>query len=261
MLNDDERKGDFMRKICHLKKLVLITLMFALIFALTSCQTEVVDTDDVNLEQSSLIEENLEEWFAGEELHKYAGSNKAYDWYIDQGDTGEHSFVNCGPSSTVMAMKWLEKDYEETVEEAREEQLMSGGWWYTSNISQYFDDRDVEYSHMMLELGDMEKAIEDLKGVIDDEKIAILCVDMGYIAKESDASLRINRFYDYDDGHFLIVKGYAEIDDVVYFEMYDPNTWGMVYEDETPMGKDRYYLAEELIDAAVNWYEFAIVIE
>lgn len=250
-----------MRKMRHLQKFILVILIFTLFFTLAGCQSTKVDPNDINAVQKSLIEDHLESWFEGEKLHQYVGSNRAYDWYIDQGSTGEYSHSNCGPSAAVMAMKWLDEGFQGTAEEAREEQLMNGGWWRTTNIAQYFDDRDIAYTYMMLEPEDIEKAIEDLKGVIDDEKISILCINMDYITRESNGNLRTNRFYDYDDGHFLIIKGYAEIDDNVYFEMYDPNTWEETYEDGTPMGKDRYFLAEELIDAAVNWYQFAIVIE
>ncbi len=48
------------------------------------------------------------------------GNNREYDWFIDQGNTGEHSNSNCGPASVVMAMKWRDEDFEGTVEEARE---------------------------------------------------------------------------------------------------------------------------------------------
>ena len=243
-----------------LKQRILFAAIALLLFlSLIGCQPAAVEEVSLNGKQEALIEENLEEWFAGEELNSYAGSNREYDWYIDQGDTGEYSNNNCGPSSVVMAMNWIDEDFEETAEEAREEHLLNGGWWYTSTISQYFDSRDVDYSFMLLE--DDGKGIEDLTGVIDEENIAILCVNMNYITKETDPNLRVHRFYDYDDGHFIVVKGYAEVDDNLYFEVYDPNNWSKTYEDGMPMGQDRYYLAEELFDAAYNWYEFAIVLD
>ena len=239
--------------------ILFIATVLVLSIVLLGCQSSDADQASVELEgQARLISENIEEWFAGEELHNYVANDRDYDWFIDQGDTGQYSNSNCGPSSTVMAMKWLDEDYKETAEEAREEHLLSGGWWYTSTITQYFDNREVDYSFMKLDQDG--KGIEDLKNVIDEEQIAILCVSMDYITRETDSNLRINRFYDYDDGHFLIMKGYVEIDDKLYFEVYDPNNWGMTYEDGSPKGLDRYYLADELFDAAYNWYEFAIVL-
>lgn len=274
------------------QKLLLLTLIFTLFFNLAGCQPAVekdslnpvqedsfdnandsveedspelvednIKENPLNLAQEAVIRENVKEWFGGEEVNKYVGSNRDYDWYIDQGNTGEYSHSNCGPSSTVMAMKWLDKDFEETAEEAREEHFISGGWWYTSIITKYFDDRDVKYTFLKLEAEDKEKSIDDLKNIINEEKIALLCINMDYITRENDTNLHINRFYDYDDGHFLIVKGYAEVDGTTYFEVYDPNNWGNTYTDGSLMGKDRYYHGEELITSAVNWYEFGIIIE
>lgn len=240
------------------QRLVIFLLLAAIGLTLVGCQS--VD-DSLSGQQEALIKENVEEWFGGKKLEKYVGNNREYDWFIDQGNTGEHSNSNCGPSSVVMAMKWRDEDFEGTVEEAREKFLPNGGWWLTSTVAQYLDSYEVEYEYLMLDSNDYEKATEDLKEIIEEEKIAILCVSMGYITRETEPELRVNRFYDYDDGHFLVVKGYAKVDGETYFEVYDPNNWGVKYEDGTAAGKDRYYLAEELIDSAINWHPFAIVIE
>ncbi len=214
----------------------------------------------VHAEHEAAIRDNLAEWFGGEVLHKYVGNNRDYNWYIDQRDTGEHANSNCGPSSAAMAMKWVDAEFEGTGEDARNMYPAYGAWWRTNIFFRYFEALGQPYSTMFLEW-DKEVAIADLKGVIDEGKIAVLCIDMNYITREANPQRRVNRFYDYADGHFLVVKGYAEVDDLTYFEVYDPNSWGRKYPDGQPMGKDRYYAADELIDAAHNWYQFAIVVE
>ena len=223
--------------------------------------TEFVDEEDLaNERQREKIEANVKEWFLGEKLHKYVGNNRDYDWYIDQGLTGEHSNDNCGPASAVMAMKWIDEDFMGTAEEARQQFIPEGGWWFTSTIAEYFDSHGLDYSYWDFDLEDKARGIEDLKGLIESGNIVLLCVDIGYVSYEYEEGLRINRFYGYDDGHFIIVKGYVEVDDRTYFEVYDSNNWEMTYEDGSPLGKARYYDAEELMDAIYNWWGHGFVI-
>jgi|LSQX01.2.fsa_nt_gb hypothetical protein len=206
------------------------------------------------------IRENLAQWFGGAQLHKYVGNNRDYDWYIDQRYTGEYSNSNCGPASAAMVMKWKDEDFTGTAEDARNVYPAYGAWWRTNIIFRYFEAHGVEYVTVFLEK-EMDTAIATLRAELEQGKIAILCVDMNYISRQEDPNQRTNRFYDYADGHFLVVKGYVEVDEHTYFEVYDPNSWGRTYADGQPMGKDRYYLAEELITAAHNWYQFAIVVQ
>lgn len=232
-------------------------LIFTLAFGLISCSPQETSLDGLREKE---IKENVKKWFDGEELDSYKGSNRDYDWYIDQMHTGQYSNNNCGPSSAVMAMKWLDPDFEGTAAEARDEHPLNGGWWYTSIITQYFQDRDVKPNYLLLQDADVKESVDDLKEAIDEDKIALICINMDDISYEAGTDKHINRFYEYGDGHFLLIKGYAQVDGKDYFEVYDPNSWGKVYDDGSPMGKDRFYKADEIVKAAVDWYEFAIVI-
>lgn len=239
---------------------VIVLMAMSLLLAFVVSPSAVVYANGLQAQREAVLREHLEEWFGGKVLHKYVGNNRDYDWYIDQRDTGEHSNANCGPASAAMAMKWTNEEFEGTGEDARNMYPAYGAWWRTNIFFRYFESLGQPYSTMMLER-DQGVATTDLKKVIDEGKIAILCIDMNYISRESDPNRRVNRFYDYADGHFLIVKGYAEVDDLTYFEVYDPNSWGKRYVDGELKGKDRYYVAEELIAASHNWYQFAIVVE
>ena len=64
---------------------------------------------------------------------------------------------------------------------------------------------------------------------------------------------RAGKYFDVDFQHFVIIKGYKVVDDKLYFEIYDPNSWDTRYIDGTPVGMDRYYLADELVEAAINY--------
>src|SRR5674476_628232 len=49
---------------------------------------------------------NLNTWGLGSTQSAYMHTERPYDWYIDQADTGPDADANCGPSSVTMAIKW-----------------------------------------------------------------------------------------------------------------------------------------------------------
>lgn len=62
------------------------------------------------------------------EISLSLSNERPYSWYIDQGDTGIYGSNNCGPSASVMAGLWQNKDFKYTPQEARVEFRPSGGW-------------------------------------------------------------------------------------------------------------------------------------
>ena len=50
-------------------------------------------------------------------------------------------------------------------------------------------------------------------------------------------------------GHYVIVKGYKIVDGIIWFEVYDPASHGLTYNDGSLMGIDRYYRSEDIIKA------------
>ncbi len=79
----------------------------------------------------------LADWGLGAPQFGYAHLDRAYEWYIDQADTGSSSENNCGPSSVTMALKWYDQAFSKTAEDARKTYPRDGGWWYTSDIINY----------------------------------------------------------------------------------------------------------------------------
>ena len=200
-------------------------------------------------------DENSKEIVIEEEKEiKSISINREYDWYIDQGNTGKYSNDNCGPSTAVMAGKWYDEDFDKTVEDAREKYGTEGGWWYTSDITSFLGDYNIP-NEIKRDVT-TQKVIDELK----EGNIVILCNDTTYLKERKNNERQIGKFYGYSGGHFLIVKGVKEIDDKTYFEVYDSNTWGKKYDNGEPMGKDRFYNANELIYSAVNWWDSYIVV-
>lgn len=184
--------------------------------------------------------------------HLYVNNDQHYSWYIDQEDTGKHAENNCGPTSVVMAGLWQDDDFDITAEEARDDYRSNGGWWYTDDVEDFLEKYNVDF-----ELKDYHDEYE-LVETLNEGNIILLCIDTSYLSYSDDDYT--GRFYSYEGGHFLIVKGYQYIDRALYFQVYDPNGWSEVYQDGSPKGKDRLYLGEELSDAILNWWDEYFII-
>lgn len=185
-------------------------------------------------------------------------NNVDYVWYIDQQNTGIYSDANCGPTCATMAIKWANRYFTKTLEDARNAYRSSGGPWYTSDITNYLSDNNIaHYVAAFVQLS-------DLVSKLDNGNIVILCLDIYYVREHLGKSeWRIDKFYSTyakDSGHCIIVKGYKKVDDIVWFEVYDPASWGRKYNDGTLKGLDRYYRSEDIL-YATYWWSNMIVIE
>ena len=196
----------------------------------------------------------------GRDLVRETSNNRPYEWYSDQGFTGTFSTVNCGPAVATMAIAWSIQDFPGTPQDARNTYRSGGGWWYTDDIINYLNKYNV--NNWTIPLDEMQS----LKDEIDKGNIAILCLDMFHVAAlnpEMDSEYRKNKFYATAAagwGHFVVVKGYKEVDGIIYFEVYDSYSFGNQYTDLTPKGKNRYYTANDLDHATQVWWDFAIVV-
>lgn len=193
----------------------------------------------------------------GRVLNEEKSNNVHYDWYFDQAFTGTYSSINCGPSAATMAIKWVYQDFSKTPEDARKAIHPNGGWWYTNNVTSYLNWYNV--SNHTIPLSD----ISLLKKVIDEGNIAILCLDMFYISMEKNGDHHIDRFYQANNpewGHSILVKGYKKVDNVMFYEVYDPYSYNRKYNNGVLKGIDRYYRETNLRLAAQFWWKYAIVI-
>lgn len=193
----------------------------------------------------------------GKKIDSRNSLEKKYEWYIDQKTTGKYNYNNCGPSSTTMVIKWAEETYKETAEDARNQILNDGGWWYTNNIMDFLKNKNVLAVYMK-----GENREDYWKSIIDQNQVFILCIDAHLIRKNDSPEQRVDKFYStYEKfGHFIVVKGYVVVDGMLFFEVYDPNSWGQVYVDNNLKGKNRYYRYEDVMQAMDKWWDNAIVI-
>ncbi len=212
------------------------------------------DTANVNVDIKA---SNKLDWGLGLNLQAAASNNKDYEWYFDQLNSGTYADVNCGPTAVTMAVKWFNQSFALNPVDARNTYRPSGGWWYTSDIINYLNDKGVYNKTITLD------QIVRLREQIDLGNIAILCLDMYYIAYTYNNDYHINKFYTTSDtgwGHFIVVKGYKVVDNKTFYEVYDPYSMGQTYSDYSMKGKDRYYLDEDLDIATTLWWNYAIVV-
>jgi len=87
----------------------------------------------------------LSTWALGTRQISYFTNDRPYEWYIDQLKTGPFGTENCGPSTAIMAALWTNKNFPESVEDARRQYRPEGGWWYTIDITSYFDQQNIAY--------------------------------------------------------------------------------------------------------------------
>ncbi|MBO4767961.1 MAG: C39 family peptidase [Bacteroidales bacterium] len=197
------------------------------------------------------------QWGLEGELVSTVSNDRPYYWYVDQGNTGACSGVNCGPASTTMASNWFNGSLRITTEDARQEYYNNGGWWYTNDINGFLRTHGVSISQKSF--GSTEALVSELKK----GNIVILCLDMYYITYGDGSGQKVNKFYRTNGtgwGHFIVVKGYVETSTKLYCEVYDPYTMGNNDSNGLPKGMDRYYVADELLRSAGIWWSYMIVI-
>jgi hypothetical protein len=158
----------------------------------------------------------------GNFFQQSASNDCSYPWYIDQAYTGPFSYVNCGPTCVTMACKWADSTFTKTPEDARNAYRPEGGDWYADDITFYLRDNNIPNSTLALP-ATTEGTMQTLKRQVDLHQIVILLLDMHYVRFTSDASSHADYFYNATDttGHFIIVKGYKQVDNEMFFEVYE----------------------------------------
>jgi hypothetical protein len=197
----------------------------------------------------------------GNFIQETASNNCSYSWYFDQAYTGPYSYTNCGPTAVTMVCKWSDSTFNKTPEDARMAYRPSGGDWYPDDITFYLKDNNIPNSTLALPAS-AEGTLQTIKRQIDLHQIVIVCLEMFSVRLNSISQYHIDRFYDTQPGvgHFIIVKGYKKVDNEIWFEVYDPNSFTQSYDDGTLKGKDRYYRSEDIFEATKTWWPKVFIV-
>ena len=225
-----------------IKKRILISTLVILVFSIFLVGFIKVIGAKTNLKPIN------PSWGLGTNVTEAVSNNRDYNWYVDQFNTGEFNYMNCGPTSIEMAMRWVSKEPTITAEEIRNKYLQEERLGMMLNsISYCLTNNNITNRYLR------EISAQKVKNEIKAGNIIIVGVNMGYISYNVANEERAGKYFDVDFQHFVIIKGYKVVDDKLYFEIYDPNSWDTRYIDGTPVGMDRYYLADELVEAAINY--------
>ena len=192
-----------------------------------------------------------------EMLSHYDSIERDYDWYFDQLETGEYRNFNCGPTSAVMAAKWYDRDFSKTPEEARNRFDIANGINETGEITGWTMGMMMDFLtsvNVNAKMVDCGLNLENALNHLDMGNILVIGLEMKYI-KIGDTREWMD---DEISGHALIVKGYKSFRGETYFEVYDPGG-GPTYYDGSPWGKDKLYLASEVIEGTINRSVYIIV--
>ncbi len=191
----------------------------------------------------------------GNFIQNSASNNCSYPWYMDQAYTGPYSPDNCGPTAVTMVCKWADSTFIKIPEDARMAYRSTGGDWYPDDITSYLRDNNIPNSTVPLPATE-EGTAQTLKREVDLHQAAIVCLEMYSVRYNENVQSHVDRFFATNPGvgHFIIVKGYKEVNNEMYFEIYDPNSWTARYEDGNLKGKDRYYRSEDLFEATKTWW-------
>ena len=169
------------------------------------------------------------------------------DWYKSQWGTG---IANCGPALVAMAILWA-RGQDFSVEAIRDEI----GWPYEDGSTSFDDLRGSLRRHGVRSDMPTVASPRALTDILDRGHIALVLIQTGSISPAAGDPSRnlVGRYYDDDEGHYIIVKGYSL--DRRYFVVYDPypvdwDTNALRYGDgATMIGKNRYYSSAELFTA------------
>lgn len=182
----------------------------------------------------------------------FVDNERAYDWYLTQMGTGAAEGSNCGPTSVAMALRWFDQGETVSVETIRDT-ITPGetGWWYTNHIEAALTNWGTPYAMRAAS----EQAVLD---ALDRGSVLLICITMGEITQATDPrETHFDRFYGYDSGHFLIVKGH--IDNARWLIVHDPNNWQFDYYDDAltqPLGESRYYRTSEVLTSMGVWWPY-----
>lgn len=187
-------------------------------------------------------------WGLGNIVQKAVSNNRQYEWYFGQANTGPYSTSNCGPASATMAIKWYDSTFTRTPAQARDSIPVAGDFWYGATIANYLRSCNVNY--YALTLSDTIMAgITALKNQLNHGRILLVAINSSGLRYSAVDTAHVDRYYDWNSGHFIVVKGYRDVDYQTFFEVYDPWNYEF-YNFGAAKGKDRFYRGDELVKSS-----------
>lgn len=198
-------------------------------------------------------------WGLGTKVTRSVSNDREYSWYVDQMTTGRNDIKNCGPSVVAMASKWQDKNSTLKTRDIVDKYIPEGTSFagvYQYTLYTWLKENNVIISSIS------EITEESLISELDKGNILIVGLDMKDIKYNPNTTQRVGEYFDFSMvygkvSHYVIVKGYNEVDNTMYFETYDPFSASQTYSDGQIIGKDRYYASDEFIKAICEYKEYS----
>jgi len=204
----------------------------------------------------------LEKWGLGKEESEYVSLNRDYDWFVEPDMDVLGWQRNCVANCGIMAAMWSDANFSRTVADIRNET-------YLHSSDNAISGMALTDLYHWLSANDIPCRREDrnnlrlsrFKDQLDNGNIILVGINMNTITYNKNREQRTGRHYlslvdnsVYLDStsYVIIVKGYRVVDEITYFEVYDPAT-SERNPDGANKGKDRYYLATEVINSATRF--------
>lgn len=184
-----------------------------------------------------------------------------YSPYVNQYEFTPSPNNNCGPSCAAMAVNWGHSRAKMTAEMARSFNTATERW--TPTICQqcisvygggevFAEMTSLPFFYYDENLAELYTVF--LKETIDAGRLVVTVVNNADNTYNANPEQHTHRFYQSDDSHMLVYKGYRVVDGVTWIEVYDPAGSGedAKYADGSWKGENRYYLASDLAKAIAN---------
>lgn len=178
-------------------------------------------------------------------------NDRDYDWYYDQYEHGEGRYGACVAATISMVFRWRNEEYTLSLEEF---------------LNKYHPDNNSGMSYLEMEtifeneavdfIESKNYEIDDIVSYLKEGSIAVILLDMTKIDNQDYSESKIGKYYstDYVAYHSIIIKGYTLIDDIEYFQVYDPIGGNYINSDGSRKGINQMYNASQIYNAINNGY-------
>lgn len=166
-------------------------------------------------ENTILVEKNIANTTGDKFIKSYRLNDRPYDWYVDQGKTGQYSSKNCLPSTVEMAAKWIDPASTIKAEKLRDTYHPDGVGFYESDLVDVLSDNNFDFlRHYFV-------SKQTLINELNKGNLIITCLKTEGIPQKDQTDL----YYQGSDvGHALVIYGYVELENgEVFFLNMDPN--------------------------------------
>lgn len=185
---------------------------------------------------------------------------RPYDWYRYQGewDSGAMASSNCGPTSVAMAIQFARDNLWVPISDIRA-YIGGSSWTYASSLRSALTHWGVGH-RALTSMSGVDAALARGSIVLAHVWMYHLSPGADYMVAMSSPSANTDRYYTYDQSHWLVLKGTSA--DGRWIITYDPNVWdgrGVYwYRDNAAKGRDRLYRYSEMA-AAIAAYNYELI--